>query len=334
MIQTDSETIITKSVLKDSNTKEEIINPEEIKKVKDKFRSYDEIKKSLDNLNLTPKMDAEIMADLIEKYKSLNEEEELIVVLEDLDFLVHQYDNAREFINQNGFQDIIYKNINSTKSVALKKETLKLMVSLLQNNIKPKMYALETGAINILLRLLSLETDVEIRSRALGSLSALLRAFPAAQQQFTENGGLSVLINFFKTDQIKIQIKLVTLISDLLLEYQSALNDVTLNKFYSKLELKKRVLEHNWCQNLNKLLLGLIITGEDHDSVEKCLIAMQTLLVDCGDVYEKELLLSLQKSYQILIDSDKNGDNSFFVSLKDLCDHILHYTKNNIKTEL
>lgn len=125
MIQTDSETIIAKSVLDDSSIKQESINPDEIKKVKDKFRSYDEIKKSLDDLNLSPKMDAEIMSDLIARYKNLNEEddlEELVVVLEDLDFLVHQYDNAREFINQNGFQDIIYKNINSTKSVALKRK--------------------------------------------------------------------------------------------------------------------------------------------------------------------------------------------------------------------
>ncbi|RZB39642.1 hypothetical protein BDFB_009809 [Asbolus verrucosus] len=320
---------------------------EAVKNIKDKFRSYNEIKRSLGQLNLTPKIDSEVIADLLRKHKEILSEEkpdkfELLKVIEDLDFLAHQYDNAREFVNQNGFQEIIYKNINSSSS-EIRRDTLRLMGSLMQNNVVPKIHALESGAVGILLRLISFDPDSGVKTRALTALSALLRSFPVAQQKFIENGGLTILSNLFEAGDVKIQLKLVTIISDLIIEHHWGVVDMKLTKYYNSFDLTKHVLEHNWCENLNKFLLKLVVTDkDDHDSIEKCLTAMHGLRVHCGGQYNKNLLTMLAQHYQNLghngRDDSENedfGDSVFFNVLKNLCDEILHYAyKNSIKTEL
>ncbi|EFA10120.2 Nucleotide exchange factor SIL1-like Protein [Tribolium castaneum] len=308
--------------------------PDELKKIKNEFRSYDEIKKTLGDLKLTPKMDAEIIADLLQRHQEVVDKTELLKILEDLDFLAHQYDNAREFVKQNGFREMIYKNLNSTDS-EVKKETLKLMTALMQNNVNPKIHALESGAVGVLLRLVNFESDLGVKTRALSALGALLRSFPAAQRKFVESGGLSVLSKFFDSDDIKLQIKLVTMISDLLVEHEYSVVDENLSKYYVKFDLTKRILEHDWCKKLNKLLLGLLITDkDDHDSVEKCLTAMHSLRAHCGDKYEKDLITNLRKRYDSLLKSDGVEDQTFYKGLKDLCDEILYHVNNSVKTEL
>jgi nucleotide exchange factor SIL1 len=65
-----SEKIIPKSILEEAvkNIKgDDLFTPDEIKNIQEKFRSYDDIKKSLGELNLTPKIDAEVIADLLKK---------------------------------------------------------------------------------------------------------------------------------------------------------------------------------------------------------------------------------------------------------------------------
>ncbi|XP_044261797.1 nucleotide exchange factor SIL1 [Tribolium madens] len=310
-----------------------------LKKNKNKFRSYDEIKKTLGDLNLTPKMDAEIIRDLLKKHlEGLNREKldksKLLKIIEDLDFLVHQYDNGREFVKQNAFQEFIYKNLNST-DLDIKKETLKLMTGLMQNNVNPKIHAFESGAIGVLLRLINFESDLGVKTRALSALGALLRSFPVAQRKFVESGGLAVLTKFFDSDDIKFQVKLVTMISDLLVEHEYSVVDENLRKYYTKFDLTKHILEHDWCTKLNKLLLGLLITDkDDHDSVEKCLTAMHSLRAHCGGKYEKDLITNLKKRYDLLIKSDDVEDSTFYNVLKDLCDEILYHVNNSVKTEL
>jgi nucleotide exchange factor SIL1 len=344
-----SEKIIPKSILEEAvkNIKgDDLFTPDEIKNIQEKFRSYDDIKKSLGELNLTPKIDAEVIADLLKKHKEVTtggkvDKAEVLKILEDLDFLAHQYDNAREFVRQNGFQEIIYKNLNRSNT-EIKKETLKLMGSLMQNNVGPKIHALETGGVGILLRLINFGSDSGIKSRALTALGALLRSFPVAQQKFVESGGLTVLSKFFDTDNIKIQIRIVTMISDLIVEHKWAAFDEKLSKYYTSFNLTKYILEHDWCKKLNRLLLGLLITDkDDHDSLEKCLTAMHSLREHCGRKYEKDLLESLKKRYQLLSSNesdDNTGDSSdttFFSNLKDLCDEILLYVnQSSVKTEL
>jgi len=80
--------------------------------------------------------------------------------------------------------------------------------------------AIESGALQQLIRLLSTEPCVTFRSRLLAATSSLVRHFPFAQRKFLELGGLQTLTNLLaqQAESEKLSIKAVTLISDLLAE--------------------------------------------------------------------------------------------------------------------
>ena len=84
--------------------------------------------------------------------------------------------------------------------------------------------AVEAGALQQLIRLLSIETCVTFRSRLLAALSSLIRHFPFAQRKFVELGGLqtlSQLLTHQSYDSQKLSVKAITLVSDLLAEQVS-----------------------------------------------------------------------------------------------------------------
>lgn len=71
------------------------------------FRSYEELKQEFGSLNLTVKTDLELLNELVMKIKTLltnngHEEKEIVTILKDLEYLVHQIDNAREFVRLGG----------------------------------------------------------------------------------------------------------------------------------------------------------------------------------------------------------------------------------------
>lgn len=70
-----------------------------------KYRSYEELKKEFGSLNITVKTDMEILKDLVTKGKQQiisNDEEGTVTTLKDVEYLVHQIDNAREFVRLGG----------------------------------------------------------------------------------------------------------------------------------------------------------------------------------------------------------------------------------------
>lgn len=248
-----------------------------------KYRSYDEIKKDLDDVNLVPKTDAEVLQELLQEYEEAHTEKDKLQTLELVEYLVHQYDNGLEFVKIDGFKKIIYPNLNST-STALKSEALKLLGSSMQNNPKIQIHAIETGAIDVLLRILSLEEDFSVKNRAVYAIGALLRGFPLAQSKFIENAGLSVFSKLFDTTNLKIQIKMITLLNDLLLEHVNVLehfyNPQHEDKIeqYTKVNLKKKLVESNFCGFVSDLLNNLVqIDKTDYDSIEKTLQIIDTL---------------------------------------------------------
>jgi len=82
--------------------------------------------------------------------------------------------------------------------------------------------AIEAGALQQLIRLLSVESSVTFRTRLLAALSSLIRHFPFAQRKFLELGGLQTLSSLLSQQQTydteKLSVKAITLISDLLTE--------------------------------------------------------------------------------------------------------------------
>lgn len=332
-----------------------------MKRISDKFKKYEEIKKELNKLNLSLKTDSELLNDLFRKYdetltsKHLDKHakyQQIINYLEDIDYLVHQIDNANEFIRQNGFNKILYKNFNSS-STKIKCQVLNILGSATQNNPKVQIYALETGSIDKILRILALETNNQVLSKAVFAISSLLRRFPLAQQQFIKYGGLSVLSKLFeKPDKIKIQLKILTLLYDLLMEHNSAVKDLESPDYQAKLkqykavDLKSHLRELNWCDIFSSILLDIYKSDkENHDSIEKCLNIMYLVHDICKPDYSadiKRILLELNVMYKKLsaeeIDENSKEVNVsshmfYFQKMRELTENLIK-SLNIVKTEL
>lgn len=303
------------------------------------FRTYEEIKKDLDELKITAKSDVEILRQLITNHNEIITsknyiEEELLIILEDLEYLVHQYDNAKEFINLNGFKEVVYKHLNNT-NVSLKLESLKLLGSSMQNNPKIQIHAIETGAIDILLRMLSLDNSFVVKNRVMYALGTLLRRFPLAQIKFLSNAGLSIFANLLESDDIKIQIKIVTLLNDLLLEHINSLNDIDNEQYenklnqYKQVNLKQKLLDNNFCIYINNLLKNVItIDKKDYDSIEKTFQLLDSLIDSCSSHIDENLvnMISLIKTDLMIILQEKKEDG-YYLELYELVNKIFKRVK-------
>lgn len=332
-----------------SEPKDENINLEDLKQMlkqlkheetvsKPVYRTYEEIKEELGTLNLTSKMDAEVLKDLLEQHKNEMDKEKpnvdnILTILDDFDFLGHQFDNGLEFVRQNGFRDVIYKNLNSSND-GVKRKALKLFGTLVQNNARVQIHALETGSIPVLLRILDTNPLEDTIGNTVFAIGCLLRRFPLAQKKFLENGGVFIITRVFEKASIKIQLKIVTLMTDLFIEKREALensNMLALNQYHN-IPLENELLNQNWCYHVNKLLREIFKNYEDdHDSIEKCLISMDVVSNQCKDYFNRSLLSRIEEKYQILVELEK-GEDEFFKNVVKLCKNILNHVKE--KSEL
>lgn len=103
---------------------------------------------------------------------------------------------------------MVLPSLNSSSKL-VRSEAIRLLGSAAQSNIAVQIAALESGSINALLRVLTLDEDPTVRSRAVYALSCLVRRFPAAQIKMLASGGLEVLATIFQNeaqDNLKLQV--------------------------------------------------------------------------------------------------------------------------------
>lgn len=113
------------------------------------------------------------------------------------------------------FHNIVFPALNST-STKIRSEAARLLGSAVQNNIKVQISALENGTVGILLRMLALDSSPEVQSSVFYALSCLVRKFPAAQQAFVNEGGVTVLSSLFSgesSNQLKLQVNVCILMT-------------------------------------------------------------------------------------------------------------------------
>ncbi|CAG9854114.1 unnamed protein product [Phyllotreta striolata] len=304
---------------------------------KTKFRSYEELKEDLGGVNLTSKTDAEIISDLLEEHKNQIknpkvDENIIISILEDLNYLAHQFDNALEFVRLNGFRDVIYKSLNSSSN-PIQEIALRLLGSLVQNNARVQIHALETSSLHVLLRFLSPDEPVNLQSNAVFALGCFLRRFPLAQQRFVENGGIFVMLRLFEKSTLKIQVKIITLLNDLFVEKRDSAekSNKIVKSQYESVNLENQFIDQNWCLHLDRALTIVVNANlDDHDSIEKILVAMKLLSNKCKH-YDREVLSTLRNRYENLAQLESKGDN-FYRDISLICIHILD--EKSTKTEL
>ncbi|KAG8231668.1 hypothetical protein J437_LFUL007442 [Ladona fulva] len=323
--------VLTKEHLKNvlSKFSDEIeIEDEDTEVVKQKFRSYEELKKEFDELKMSIKTDSEFTEELLARLKGASDPEEIVAILTDLEYLLHQTDNAVNFAKDGGLSSVVLPAINSSNmQVAI--AALRLLGSASQSNPKVQIAALEAGAVEKVLHLLK---NPELSSTALFALSCIIRRFPLAQKTFVQHGGLSVLASLFDESyrkgvivaedlsvKMRAKVKAVSLLYDLMLEQEQA--DEEALKQYKLIGLKEQIYSNEWCDLFPSLLTAL----DDHDAAEKGAEAMLAVWDTCQTQFlnAASVVLEAEKHYLDLSRKETEEDSEevtdgYFTSLAQL----------------
>ena len=245
------------------NIKADFKPPEDnVESVPSNFRSMDELKAVLGEVDMNVETDIEIIKKLFKKYHDSSSDEDRSVILEDLEYYSHQYDNALLFVELGGITDIVLPSLNSS-SPALRQQASLLVGGAAQSNPHFQMSCLEAGLLETLLRLTVLEADPLLAARAFSALSAVVRNFPQAQNKLLRQGGLGLLVRLFdhrgKLHE-KLKVKILTLLSDLLAERDAArlMTDdaaVKRRQQYQEQDLESQIEEVGFCQVFNQVLI-------------------------------------------------------------------------------
>ena len=78
-----------------------------IEEIKEKYRSYHELKEEFSKLNISLGTESDQMRKLIDDFKD-GDKQQKFAILEDLEYLAHKVDNAIDFVKLSKF-NILYK---------------------------------------------------------------------------------------------------------------------------------------------------------------------------------------------------------------------------------
>ncbi|XP_019700854.1 nucleotide exchange factor SIL1 isoform X2 [Harpegnathos saltator] len=277
-------------------------------------RFYEIVKEELNALKINVTSDSELLKRFFQKFLSYKnsitagtltsvEIEEVLDILNNLEYLLHQIDNAKIFSDMEGLIKIISPCLNGTNN-EIKAEALRLLGAAVQSNPKVQAKALENDFIQKVLHVLSTSSKPEVKSRCLFALSALIRQFPAAQKAWIDHGGLQLLGKILYDDQLQIQMKAMKLINDLTIERQNLqeIYDVEQRqqkmREYAITDFEQRLLRHDYCKLLSNLMIKCFkekLSGkfsiENNDFLEVVSDSMITVSPICKNEFKEIKLL-------------------------------------------
>ncbi|XP_053673478.1 nucleotide exchange factor Sil1 [Anopheles nili] len=267
--------------------------------VRDRYKSYEQIKQELKEANVELKSDGEIMADLFERFGealpkgSGSERQELDALFEDLQYLSHQIDNALLFIDRGGVEKIIWPSINRTDDMLTRVQGLKLLGIIVQNNPKAKVALIDRNGGSNLLTALGRATATEEISAALFAFGGLVRKFPFAQKQLLTPHGYSVLYDVWhKKVELKVKVKVLQLIADVLDDYTNAVdaeqNDAITVEQYRSTKLTEGLQKTEFCKHAGEFfhLQKNALVPEDN-LIDETVKALRVCSLFCHDSWSQ-----------------------------------------------
>uniref|UniRef100_A0A1A9X4G1 Nucleotide exchange factor SIL1 n=1 Tax=Glossina brevipalpis TaxID=37001 RepID=A0A1A9X4G1_9MUSC len=258
---------------------------------------YKELKKNFDERK-NYKTDGEILVQLMRvfdnqslkiKYKILNE----------FNYLLSQYDNALTFVNKEGLQRILLPIIVHQTTSSLRLQALRILGAMTQNNPKVQRKVYEKNFGRHLNQILLSSNDKNELSSALYAFGSLLRKNPKAQNQILSHTGSKALISLLnKNYGLKIKTKVITLITDIIVEVVSNRDD----PLYAKLNFLEQLEHLDYCHILERqIILSFTELLTACDSLEYFVNAFDSAQFFCTDIWRKSkhfyvTLTSLQLS--------------------------------------
>ncbi|XP_072292300.1 nucleotide exchange factor SIL1 [Eucyclogobius newberryi] len=301
--------------------------------VSSQFRPLEELKKDMAQLDLLVETDAQILKRLLNQFNSSRSTEERLNILHELEYMVHQVDNAQNLCSMGGLVFIL-EGLNSSDS-RLQESSAFVLGSALSSNPTVQVKAVESGALQTLLTLLATTEHFIVQKKVLFAVASLLRNFPFAQQHFLSNGGLQVMSEVFRGDgNGSLRTRIATLLHDLISEKEQISStsldselDHTVEervRQYSRVSLDKELVEKNWCS-----LVPQLLDSSEHDYREKALKTLLVMTPMCLKQYrmDKSLLtslISLKANYEEMVYKEMTleKDTGYFGEIIDLIDNL------------
>uniref|UniRef100_A0A3B5BE72 Nucleotide exchange factor SIL1 n=1 Tax=Stegastes partitus TaxID=144197 RepID=A0A3B5BE72_9TELE len=300
--------------------------------VASKYRPLEELKKDMAQLDLLVETDFQIMRRLLDQFNSSNSTtEQRLGILLELEYMVHQVDNAQTLCSMGGLQFIL-EGLNSS-DFRFQERSAFVLGSASASNPVVQVKAVESGALQTLLTTLATAQPLNVKKKVLFAVASLLRHFPYAQHHFLSHGGLQVLSELFRADGGGIlRTRIVTMLYDMISEKElisQAGLDPVLDasheervRQYSKVSLQGQLLEKGWCS-----LVPQLLESTEHDYREKALRALLAMAPVCLDHYRSDgallgSLLYLRDQYQEMVQSEMilGEENSYFAEIIELID--------------
>ncbi|XP_024238290.1 nucleotide exchange factor SIL1 [Oncorhynchus tshawytscha] len=284
---------------------------EETEALRAQFHTMDELKKDMVRLDMLMESDFQIMSRLVSQFNSSNATvEEKVKALHDLEYLVHQVDNAQNLASRGGLK-LVVDALNNT-DYRLQESASFVLGSALSSNPVVQVEAVESGTLQKLLMLLATPRPMSVKKRALFALACLLRHCPFAQSHFLKLGGLQVLGDIFRASGGgAVRVRIVTILYDMINEKElisqtglDPIPDASHNerlRQYAQVSLQPLLAEQGWCSLVPELL-----ASPEHDWKEKALRTILAMMPHCQTQYRKDYALSsslsaLQEQYQELV---------------------------------
>ncbi|XP_046752422.1 nucleotide exchange factor SIL1 isoform X2 [Diprion similis] len=272
-----------------------------------RFQSFDELKKKYENMDFGPSTDIDLLGIFIEQFDthktaitsgSLDAKEikDIMDILGQLEYLVHDIDNGLEFARLEGLRKVIHPCLNGTIE-EIKCEALHVLGAAVQSNPKVKEIALESEFVPIILRMLTKHGNAKLMNRCIYALGSLVRNYPAAQKSLLSHGGLEIFSQVLADGPISTQKRIMNLVNDLIIERVN-LNEIEdlerrnlKMQEYTGIELEEKIVQHKLCSQLGSLLVKTIqneikieFNAQDHDLLE----AIYECVLTVGDICKLE----------------------------------------------
>jgi len=256
--------------------------------VKKKFRTMEEIRAELKDLQVEEKPVFEIMKDHFSV--ATNTENDVILRLEALENLqdyLHKIDFAVDFLKMDGADRTM--EMFTDESSDIRAQAVHIAGVIMQGNNHVKKQMMEHGILAKLLETIHKNPgDVAVEKKCLFAISCLLRNYQPAQKVFFQQNGFTYLMKFVeKQADRKLLIKSVQLISDLYFEI-SPVEEKSTN-------ITEVLLKNNVCEKMTQILSS----RHSVDTIVEVVASLDNLRDLCGDLLNKESTLKI--FHQILI---------------------------------
>ncbi|XP_016407950.1 nucleotide exchange factor SIL1 isoform X2 [Sinocyclocheilus rhinocerous] len=303
--------------------------------VRAQFRPIEELKKDMEALDMLVETDVQVMRRLLNQFNNTNSTtEEKITALLDLEYLVHQVDNAQNLVSMGGMQLVI--NVLNSTDIRLQESAAFVLGSAVSSNPSVQVEAIEGGALQKLLTLLATQRPITVKKKVLFAVASLLRHFPFAQSHFLKLGGVQVLSELFQTPGTEpLRVRIITVLYDMIIE-KELISQVGMDlipdsshqerlRQYAEVSLLPVLVEQGWCSLVPELL-----ASPEHDCREKALRTLLAMMAQCQTQYKQNPALTaslseLQKQYQelVLTEQDVGEQDGYFAEILALVDSMV-----------